>query len=244
MKNPKMLLAVVVVATLVLAAIVFQGRQSRSTETVVEGPQPAEASAPPASFPVGQVAAKPAATPVATAAIPAVVDLPETPIQSVNPMRVSATQVLGRVNGKLIQLKDLVPVQPGEVEKSMTPEQYQSRLERAIEAELVFQEAGRMSVGLTPQQQQRLDKIAQEHEATLQEYKKQGIAWSSIGAAQLEFEKQILSAQMVQQNLVSKKAGVVPSPELEMQSRYEQARRELLDQLRASAQIVKTQPTS
>ncbi|MBI3853155.1 MAG: hypothetical protein HY298_23130 [Verrucomicrobia bacterium] len=242
MKISKMLLAVVVVATLVLAALVFRGRQPHSTEAAVESPQPVEASAPLASSPVDRVVAKPVAAPVATPARPAGVALPATPIQSVNLMRVSATQVLGRVNGKLIQLKDLVPVQPGETEKSMTPEQYQSRLERAIEAELVFQEAGRQAVGLTPQQQQRLDKIAQDHAATLEEYKKQGISWSSVGAAQLEFEKRLLSAQMLQQNLVVKKAAVVPSPEPEMQSRYEQARRELLGQLRAGANITETVP--
>jgi len=171
-----------------------------------------------------------------------VVDLPENPIPSVNPMRLSATQELGRVNGKLIHLKDLVPVLPGESEKSMTPEQYDSRLARAIEAELVFQEAGRQSVGLTPQQQQRLDKIVQNHEATLEEYKKKGITWSSVGAAQMEFEKRLLSAQMVQQNLVAKKAAVSPSPDPAVQSRYEQARREMIEQLQASAEITRAVP--
>lgn len=241
MKNTKTFLSVAVVATLVLAAIVIRGRQPRSTEAAAESPQPAETSAPPGSSPVGRVAATPVAATVATPARPAV-DLHETPIQSVNPMRVSATQVLGRVNGKLIQLKDLVPVQPDKAEMSMTPEQYQSRLARAIEAELVFQEAGRQAVGLTPQQQQRLDKIAQDHEATLEEYKKQGIAWSSVGAAQLEFEKGLLSAQMLEQNLVAKKAAAAPSPEPALQFRFEQARRELLDQLQAGANITKAVP--
>jgi hypothetical protein len=238
MKNSKTFLSLGLVAILVLGAMFFRVRRLRSTEPVAESPQPAEAL----TSPVGRVATKPATAPVATPFRPAVASLPETPILSVNPMRVSTTQVLARVNGKPIQLKDLVPAQPGEVEKSMTLEQYQSRLERAIETELVFQEAGRQSVGLTPQQQQRLDKIAQDHEATLQEYKKQGIAWSSIGAAQIEFEKRLLSAQMVEQNLVAKKASVVPSPEPEMQSRYEQARRALLDQLQADAKITKAVP--
>jgi hypothetical protein len=48
-----------------------------------------------------------------------------------------------------------------------------------------------------------------------------------------------MAAQMLEQNLVAEKAAVSPRPDPAMQARYEQARRELLDQLGASAQIVK-----
>jgi len=54
----------------------------------------------------------------------------------------------------------------------------------------------------------------------------------------VEFEKQLLAAQMLEQ----KQAAASPSPDAEMQSRYEQARRELFDQLQASANITKPVP--
>lgn len=47
---------------------------------------------------------------------------------------------------------------------------------------------------------------------------------------------------MLEQNLVTKKASVSPSPDPAVQSRYEQARRELLDQLRAIANIARLVP--
>ena len=238
MKNTKMVLSVAVVATLALTVVVILSRQPQPENTVMESPPKVEARDPSLAAVENDLPAKPAAAPVVTPAAPAVVvDLPETPIPSVNPMQVSTTQILGRVNGTPIRLKDLVPVPPGEAEKSMTPEQYQSRLERAIEAELVFQEAERQNVGLTPRQQERVDKITQDHEATLEEYRQQGIEWSSVGTTELEFEKRLLSAQMVQQNLVARQSSVSPSPDPEVQSRYELARSDMLEQLMASADI-------
>ena len=41
---------------------------------------------------------------------------------------------------------------------------------------------------------------------------------------------------------MAKKAAVSPNPDPAVQSRYEQARRELLDQLQASANITKSVP--
>jgi len=48
-----------------------------------------------------------------------------------------------------------------------------------------------------------VDGVALRHEATLQEYRKQGINWSSVTPAQVEFEKRLTSALMLQQNLVA-----------------------------------------
>jgi hypothetical protein len=70
-----------------------------------------------------------------------------------------------------------------------------------------------------------------------------GLTWSSSSPAPVEFEKRLLAAPMLEQNLVAKKAAVAPSPDPEVQAHYEQARRELLDQLQASANITKTVPT-
>ena len=47
----------------------------------------------------------------------------------------------------------------------------------------------------------------------------------------------VLTAQLLEQNLVAKAASVAPSPDPEAQARYEQARRSLLNQLQASANL-------
>lgn len=177
-----------------------------------------------------------------TAVNPAVAPVATPPVSSVNPMRVSATQVLARVNGKPIQLKDLVAVQPGEAEKSMTPAQYKHRLQRAIEMELTFQAAREQGVELTPAQKQRLEQIAAQPQENLEHYRKDGFTWSSSTAAQAEMERLLLTAQLLEQNLVAKKAGVIPSSQPAMQTRYEQERRALLDQLQTGASITKAVP--
>ena len=119
----------------------------------------------------------------------------------------------------------------------MTPEEYDSRLNRAIEMELTFQAAAAQGVDLTPEQKQRVDGIAQKHEATFQEYQKQGITWSSVTAAQVEFEQRLTAALMLQQNLVAREAGVAPASEPGVQARYEQARIEVLNRFKASSNI-------
>jgi len=91
----------------------------------------------------------------------------------------------------------------------MTLEEYESRLNRAIEMELTFQAAAAYGVNLTPEQKQQVAGIAQRHEATLQEYRKQGVTWSSVTAAQVDFEQRLTSALMLQQNLVA--LDVAPS---------------------------------
>ncbi len=234
MKNTKTILSVVALAALVLAAILVGNRLATTPDTLMKNRESVNAS--PLSVPASPHVTMPAITrpPSRT------VDLAETPDESAKPIRLSVTQELGSVNGTLIQLKHLVPIFPGEKEMSMTTAEYQSRLERAIEAELMFQEARRQGVELTPQQKERLDRLGQEEDTALLElHRKQGVTWSSVGAEEVEFEKQLLSAQMLQQNLVIKEAGVAPSPEPEVQFRFEQARRELLGQLHADAKIIR-----
>lgn len=157
-------------------------------------------------------------------------------------VRVGAAQVLAMVNQTPLKLQDLMPVRPGETDKELTPEQYESRLQRAIEMELTFQTARAQGVELTTGQKQRVQQIAKGDKADLQHYKKYGLTWSSSSLEQVEFEQRLLTAQMLEQNLVARKAAVSPSPDPEMQARYEQARRELLDQLQASAKITKAVP--
>ena len=153
--------------------------------------------------------------------------------------RVDTAQVLAMVNQTPLRLRDLMPVGPRETSKVLSPEQYHSRLQRAIEMELTFQAAHSQGAELTGAQQQRVEQIAGSDRLEPEGYENAGLSWSSVGAEQVEFEKRVLAAQMLEQNLVAQKAGVFPSPDREMQSRYELARRELLDQLRKNANITK-----
>jgi hypothetical protein len=241
MKNNKAILSVVTLAALVLAAILIGNRLATTPDALMRNRESLEATQP--SAPSSPHAAMPAITPDGAGRAPSrSIDLAEPSDESDQPIRLSVTQDLGSVNGTLIQLKHLVPILPGEKEKGMTIAEYRSRLERAIEAELMFQEARCQGVDLTPQQKERLDRLEQEEDSALQElHRKQGVTWSSFGAEEVEFEKQLLTAQMLQQNLVIKQAGVAPSPQHEVQFRYEEARRELLDKLQAGARITKAE---
>jgi hypothetical protein len=146
-------------------------------------------------------------------------------------------EVLARVNEIPVQLHDLTAVSPGETEIAMTDRQYRSRLRRAIETELTFQAARAQGVELTPAQQQRVDQTGADEASDLEQYKHYGVTWSSGSAGQVEFEKRLLTAQLLEQNLVAKAASLAPSPDPEVQARYEQARRSLLNELQASANV-------
>jgi hypothetical protein len=163
--------------------------------------------------------------------------LPTTP-----PRRIAAIEVLAMVNRTPVKLDALMPVRPGDKEKEMTREEYRSRLQRAIDAELIAQAALAEGVTLTQAQQQRLAKIPEKYQADLERYRSVGVTWSTAGTELVEFEKQFLKSQFLEQNLVLKRAAVYPSPDPEIQSRYEQARLELLEQLAAGAVIIKNVP--
>ena len=163
--------------------------------------------------------------------------MPVIPWEPVSSVTVKTAQVLAVINGKPIQLHDLIPLGPDENEKAMTEEQFQSRLSRAIEIELISQTAQARGVGLTPEQQQRLNDIVKDHKDTFREYKQQGISWSSVTTAQLEFEKRLTSSLMLQQNLDTKEAGATPSSNPSVQAQYEQALSRILAGLKASANI-------
>ena len=90
---------------------------------------------------------------------------------------------------------------------------------------------------LTPEQMKRVEGIPQKHEATFQEYTKQGVTWSSVTAAQLEFEQRLTAALLLQENLVALEAHVAPASDPGVQARYEQARTEVLNRFKASSNI-------
>ena len=172
--------------------------------------------------------------------MPDKIDVPAADIasQPASMMRVRADRVLTKVNDQAILLADLVPLQPDEQEQAMTSEEYESRLNRAIEMELTFQAAAAQGLDLTPEQKRRVAGIAQKHEATLREYRKQGVTWSSVTATQVEFEQRLTSALMLQQNLVALEAHVAPASDPGVQARYEQARSEVLSRLKANSNII------
>ena len=201
-------------------------------EAVEQNEAVASQPSPLATVPVRKLARAVPLTPEKTGA-PAAEIAPE----SANVVRVRADQVLAKVNEQTILLKDLVPLRADEPEQTMTPEEYDSRLNRAIEMELTFQAAAAQGLDLTPEQSKRVDGIAQKHEATFQEYQKQGITWSSVTSAQLEFEQRLTSALLLQQNLVAMESGVAPATDPGVQARYEQARNEVLERLKAKANI-------
>ena len=151
---------------------------------------------------------------------------------------VRADRVLATVNGTVIGLKDLVPIEVHEEERRMTAEELQSRLERAIEMELTRQAAAARGVSLTPEQLARVEALGQKREETRQQYLQQGMTWNSGTPTQLEFEKQVTRSLLLQENMVRKEHGVGPSPDPAQQARYEQRRRELLAGFRARGGVV------
>ena len=157
-------------------------------------------------------------------------------------VRVVPDQVLATVNKEPIQLRHLMPVGRAEAESVLTPEEYGSRLQRAIDIEVVLQAARAGGVELTEAQQKRRDGVAAGNQAELAHYQKHGLSWSTTGPEQVEFEKRLLSAQMLEQNLVAKGSKLTPSPDPAIQSRSELARLDLLKQLHAAADVAITGP--
>ncbi len=242
MKHRKFILCVAILAAAGISALVFQHLAHRSTEPGVESANSPAVEPLTTTTEVGPAAADPSPPSSARprrppAVAPAIALVPEWSVV------VRADQVLATINGQPIQLKDLVSLGPDGTERAMTEEQYRSRLNRAIEMELTAQAAQAQGVGLSAEQQQRLTKIGRDHRAKLREYQQQGISWSSATTAQLEFERRLMSALMLQQNLVAKEAAVAPSPDTSVQARYEQALSEMLGRLKATAAVQVSNPT-
>ena len=179
---------------------------NEQNQTVERNEAVVDQSAPLAAVPVRKLAPAIPPTPDKTD-VPAADTMP----QPANVVQVRADQVLAKVNDQAILLKDLVPLRADEQEQAMTAEEYESRLNRAIEMELTFQAATAGGVDLTLEQKRRVDAVAQRHEASLQEYRKQGVTWSSVTPAQVEFEQRLTSALMLQQNLVVIEAHTAPA---------------------------------
>lgn len=240
MKTLKWRLAVVLVLGVCVSTIMLRIRPAHPPATEADEPNPAVIQTETADCPSTCSTSAPVrklfpALPLT----PPKVDSPATDIapESANMVQVGADQVLAKVNNQAILLNHLVPLSANGQEEAMTPEEFASRLDRAIEIEVTFQAAATQGVDLTPEQKQRVGGIARKHEATLRAYQLQGITWSSVTPAQVEFEKQLTAALLLQQNLVAIEASVAPASDPSVQSRYEQARRDVLSRLKANGNI-------
>jgi len=251
MKTLKWTLLVVLVAGLSVSTIMFLTRSPRPLDMDVKEATDGNERNPAVER---NEAVADEATPLATAlvrklvpAIPLTRDqtaVPAADIASlpVNVVQVRADQVLAKVNDQAILLKDLAPLRADEQEQAMTVEEYESRLNRAIEMELTFQTAAAQGVDLTPDQKRRVEGVARKPEAALREYTKQGITWSSVTATQVEFEQRLTAALMLQQNLVALEVPVAPSSDANVQLRYEQTRSDVLSRLKAHGNIIQGWP--
>ena len=153
-------------------------------------------------------------------------------------VKVSPFLALATVNRTEIGLEHLMPLRLTSYAKvPMERSIFRSRLQRAIEAELIFQAASDAGIELTESQQSRLDKIAQKHESNLEELKPYGISWDTLSEEQVNFERRMTEAMMLRQNLVASTDAVAPSSDSETQAQYEQALQAMLDKLTASAVI-------
>src|SRR5262245_38318865 len=127
MNPPRWLLSGAIVAAIVIGAIAFLTRSSRPVEEAPTAPPPEE-TAPRVQ---ARATPRPPATTAPSSRAPsgrAVADPSERAHAPAGAVRVRAGRVLATVNGKTIELKDLVPLEATEQEKTMAPEEYQSRL--------------------------------------------------------------------------------------------------------------------
>jgi hypothetical protein len=158
-------------------------------------------------------------------------------------VKVSPVLALATVNRTEIRLEHLMPLRLTSYETvPMERSIFRSRLQRAIEAELIFQAASDAGIELTESQQRRLDQIAPKHESNLEELKPYGMSWDTLSEAQVSFERRMTETMMLRQNLVASTDAVAPSPDSETQAQYEQALQAMLDKLTASA-VIETQDT-
>jgi hypothetical protein len=126
-------------------------------------------------------------------------------------------QVLATVNDVPLRLQDLMPLEPdtlAEREFTFDAEELQARLNSAIERELIAQSAEAWDVALTAHQRERLEEV---YQRMLEKMNVGGeVEWSSVSLAQLEFQQRVLTAILLQENLLRQVAGLPRYPTTEM----------------------------
>jgi hypothetical protein len=130
----------------------------------------------------------------------------------------------------------------GQMEVTMDVEEYQKRLEMAVEAELTLQAARSRGIGLDEAQQKRVIDIRQRQAKAFEQLQREGISWTSVTAEQVAFEERQAAVVMLQINMVQKQSGVAPSSDSDAQQKYEEVLRAMLAQMKAGAEIVVKKP--
>lgn len=153
-------------------------------------------------------------------------------------LKVRSGRVLATVNGTPIRLEHLAALRHGDEMVTMTKQVFRTRMNRAIEAELVFQEASARGIGFSKRQQARLDRIAPRHEADLTALNPYGITWDSLSEEDVDLKRRLMESMLLRQNLVATSNGLAPSANRTNQALYETALARMMAQLKARATIV------
>ena len=122
-------------------------------------------------------------------------------------VRVKAGVVLATVNGVAIELKDLVPVPPGDVgvERILSSDRYTFLLDRAVDREITLQTARAQGIDLTESQREQLAGLRARSETS------EASLFDELqhDPANTEFEARDALASLLQASL-AEKAGVPP----------------------------------
>lgn len=124
-------------------------------------------------------------------------------------VEIAATEVLASVNGMAITLADLVPVRAGEAKQTLSTRDYGLLLNAAIERQVVAQAARAEGIVLTPAQEANVDGVRRQHHADIEANRQQGLTWTSVTDAQIEFEADRAAAILLKQNVLAE-AGAPP----------------------------------
>jgi hypothetical protein len=196
-----------------LVALLWLGARARRQDT-----QPSSPSTEPKVSTQSETAAPAHVTPPSAAMKP-LNALPEPP-PSIDPVmvenagtagevvRLNASQVLGRVNGVAITLKDLIPLDAVKAagDQLLPRERFEFLLDRAVDREVTVQAARSQGVSLSGEQLQRLA----EHKARSSTREDGVFDTLQHGPESTDFQQRDLSAMALQHTL-AEKAGV-PSP--------------------------------
>lgn len=171
MNAPKKLVLFGVLAVGIIAIVLMSNlrRQPHSNAGTTDVPETSKIQAPPRANAKGGADAE---SGVAKSAAPATVRSPSvesTPEAATSesrelegkPVEVRVDQVLAKVNGVAITLKDLMPIGAAEaaLKQSLSPQMYDFLLGRAIARELTFQAAAAQGIKLTEDQNRQLKQV-------------------------------------------------------------------------------------
>ncbi|HUI08300.1 MAG TPA: hypothetical protein VL486_14970 [Verrucomicrobiae bacterium] len=221
MKNRGVLLAVVgLVAAAILAVYLFNRQQTRTRQAETAASSAAAARSATAANPRAESGSQ-SQFELSTRALKANPSRSNglalaTELAHAKAIKLHPGQILARVNGVPITLRDLLaidPSAPASAERSMSEEQYKYLLDRAIDRELAFQAAQQQGVKLTEAQQAALDRIEQTIRA--RDTDNSGLVASHLNnpaslEAIIDFEKRDAAGLLTQEALLAHSGGLSP----------------------------------